>query len=95
MITNKADVLKSILKELSRAEELHPGWPSDILHGIVIIGEEFGEATKATYEFVYENKSLSAVQEELIQTAAMCVRMLCNLHTYNTKDGESENHDSK
>lgn len=32
-----------VFDELSRAEEEHPFWPADLLHGVAIITEEVGE----------------------------------------------------
>lgn len=79
MYLTKAHALELIINELKRAEELHSGWPADILHGIAIIGEEFGEATKAAFDFAYNGEPLEEVQVELVHTAAMCLRMLLHL----------------
>ena len=71
--------IKEILKELERARDKHPDWPTDILHQIAIVNEEAGEATRASLHFYYENGSMDNVRKELTQTAAMCLRMLENL----------------
>ena len=62
-----------------KAESKHPFWPTDILHQIAIVNEESGEATRAALQYQYEKGELKEVQTELIQTAAMCIRMLKNL----------------
>lgn len=74
-------VISKIIKELEKAETKHPDWPCDILHQIAIVNEESGEATRAALQFAYEGGKLDAVEEELIQTAAMCIRMLKNIET--------------
>jgi len=41
--------------------------------------EEAGEVTKAVLHYAYEKGSIIDVKKELIQTAAMCIRMLNSL----------------
>ena len=66
-------------KELKRAEKKHPAWPPNIFEQVAIVNEEAGEVTKAVLHYRRERGSLDEVKEELIQTAAMCMRMLKNL----------------
>ena len=73
------DAIIKIKEELTRAETKHPNWPKDVLHQIAIINEESGEATKAALHLVYERGTIEELKEELVQTAAMCIRMLKNL----------------
>lgn len=63
-------------KELKRAEKKHPDFPKDMFKQLAIMNEEAGEVTKAVLHYHYEYGSLEDVREELIQTAAMCMRML-------------------
>lgn len=62
--------------ELQHAKRKHPNYPSDIFIQLAIMQEEAGEVTKAALHYVYENGPLEDVKSELIQTAAMCMRML-------------------
>ena len=68
-----------IEKELISAERKHPNYPTDMFKQIAIMNEEAGEATKAVLHYHFEHGSLDDVKNELIQTAAMCVRMLMAL----------------
>ena len=62
--------------ELKRAEKKHPNFPADMFRQVAIMNEEAGEVTKAVLHYHYENGGLENIKKELIQTAAMCVRML-------------------
>ncbi len=68
-----------IQRELDRAEFKHPDFPSDMFRQLAIMQEEAGEVTKAVLHYHYEGGSFEHIEEELIQTAAMCMRMLENL----------------
>lgn len=72
------EAIQKIQQELVKAESKHPSWPTDILHQVAIVNEESGEATRAALQYQYEGGKLEEVQIELIQTAAMCIRMLKN-----------------
>jgi len=65
--------------ELNRAKNKHPYFPDDMFKQLAIMQEEAGEVTKSVMHLHYENGTLENVREELIQTAAMCMRMLENL----------------
>ena len=66
--------------ELQRAIKKFPTFPDDIFHQIAIVNEESGEATRAVLHYQYEGGGLEDVRIELIQTAAMCIRMLDKLN---------------
>lgn len=68
-----------IESELQRATKKHPNYPTDMFQQLAIMQEEAGEVTKAVLDHHFEKGTLEHVREELIQTAAMCVRMLQNL----------------
>ncbi len=66
------EAFDAIREELYRAEQKHPNWPNDIA----------GETTKAILHYIDENGSFISIQEELIQTAAVYVRMLISLKDF-------------
>lgn len=73
------EIIKKITDELERAEALHPDYPNDIYKQLAIITEESGEVAKSVLHYEYEGGSLQDIKDELVQTAAMCIRMLKNL----------------
>ena len=75
--------LYAISIEKGRAEKKHPNWPTDILHQIAIVNEEAGEATRAVLHLIEGKGDLGDVWKELVQTAAMCLRMMENLRYTN------------
>lgn len=85
-----ADVLGSVWNELERALAKFPTWPTDPLHAVAVLGEEFGELTKDVLQMTYEPGKTSAenVRKEAIQTAAMALRFVASLDAYIYKAGE-------
>jgi hypothetical protein len=78
--TSVASSLNDILIELARAERLHPDWPTDIVHQVAIMAEESGESVRAALRCHYnEGAGIDDLRTELVQTAAMCLRVLVNL----------------
>ena len=77
-------VIEEIQAELGRATAKFPTWPTDPLHALAVLGEEFGELTKAMLQHTYEpyKSDLAAVREEAIQTAAMALRLAMSLDRY-------------
>ncbi len=63
-------------RELKRAIRKHPNFPNDIFKQLAIMQEEAGEVTKAVNDYAFFGAGIKDVRDELIQTAAMCVRML-------------------
>lgn len=77
---DRVDVgISAILAELSRAEDLHPDWPEDLIYQLAILSEEAGEAVQAANNHVHHRGDIEAVREELVQTGAMALRCLINL----------------
>lgn len=76
--------------ELQRAKVKHPNYPPDMFQQLAIMQEEAGEVTKAVLHYHYENGSLENVRKELIQTSAMCVRMLQNISLWEAKTRNDE-----
>jgi len=73
------EAFQLILNEYEIAMELHPHWPSDLIHQISIMAEESGEAVKAALDHVYHGGDIEDVRTELIHCGAMVVRCLMNL----------------
>jgi len=67
-----------------------PTWPTDPLHAVAVLGEEFGELTKEVLQMSYEPSKTNAenVRKEAIQTAAMALRFVASLDDYIYKAGE-------
>lgn len=87
---NPADVLNAVYHELSKALAKFPTWPTDPLHALAVLGEEFGELTKDVLQMTYEPGKTNAenVRKEAIQTAAMALRFVASLDVYIYKAGE-------
>ncbi len=74
-------VLDAIAEEVVRATGKHPTWPVDPMHALAVVGEEFGELSKATLQTVYESELSNEedVEKEAIQLGATVVRFLMAL----------------
>ena len=73
-----------IMAEVEKATTKFPTWPTDPLHALAVLGEEYGELLKETVQATYEphKSDRAAVRREAIQTAAMAVRFLMSLNAY-------------
>ena len=80
--------LHQILGELDRAIEKYPTWPTDPLHALAVLGEEYGELTKDVLQMTYEphKSSVDNVRKEAVQTAAMAIRFVLSLDKYQYKN---------
>lgn len=80
-------MINEVMSELERAARKFPTWPSDPLHALAVLGEEFGELTKAALQLTYEPHKTTAtdVRSEAIQTAAMALRFAMSLERYEYK----------
>lgn len=78
------NITAQVLAELERAMRKFPTWPTDPLHALAVLGEEFGELTKDVLQLTYEpHKTTRAnVRTEAIQTAAMALRFAASLDAY-------------
>lgn len=92
-IADRAVVYRSfppeVAEEIIRAVAKFPTWPTDPLHGLAVLGEEFGELTKAVLQQVYEphKNPTDAVRKEAVQVAAMALRFLRSLEVYQYQAG--------
>jgi hypothetical protein len=84
------EALSAVWHELDRALRKFPTWPTDPLHALAVLGEEFGELTKDVLQMTYEPGKTNAenVRKEAIQTAAMALRFVASLDAYIYKAGE-------
>lgn len=84
-----SDLPALIYAEMARATEKYPTWPTDPLHALAVLGEEFGELTKAVLQHTYEPHKASRddVRAEAIQVAAMAVRFAASLDQYTYSPG--------
>jgi hypothetical protein len=69
-------IYDDIKKELYDAKIKYPDWPKDKIHQVAIMAEESGESVRAMLNHVYHGEDIKKVREELIQTAAMCIRCI-------------------
>lgn len=71
---------EEIDRELQRAKKLFPQFPANIFEQTCIMMEEAGEVVKAANDFAHnrgdKSELLMLLKDEVIQTAAMCMRML-------------------
>ena len=83
------DVMKEVQAEMARATAKFPTWPTDPLHALAVLGEEFGELTKDMLQLCYEPHKTSRenVRKEAIQTATMALRLAMSLDAYDYKRG--------
>ncbi len=77
-------IIEEVMAELRRATVKYPTWPTDPLHALAVLGEEFGELTKAMLQLTYEPEkaTVEEVREEAVQTAAMAIRLAMSLGHY-------------
>ena len=73
-----------VMAEIERALAKFPTWPSDPIHAVAVLGEEFGELTRAVLQSTYEPHKAQPgdVRAEAVQTAAMALRFLASLDRY-------------
>jgi NTP pyrophosphatase (non-canonical NTP hydrolase) len=78
---------KLVEGEVAKATAKFPTWPTDPLHALAVLGEEFGELTQAVLQHTYEphKSTLDDVRTESLQTAAMALRFLASIDRYEFK----------
>lgn len=83
------------MAEVEAAVNKFPIWPSDPIHAVAVLGEEFGELQKAVPQCVYEPHKATKgdVRKEAIQTAAMAIRFLQSLDRYDYSPGDQHSQD--
>jgi len=76
MAMNQEAAINGILQRLDEARQLHPKWPADRIHQAAIMAEEAGESIQAAIDYTYRERSVGDFHWEVMQTAAMCLRIL-------------------
>lgn len=71
-------IMVEAIQELHRAREVYPSFPGNIVEATAIMVEEAGEALKVANELRWSQKNPSWMEfrKEMIQTIAMCLRVL-------------------
>lgn len=91
ILRNASDtpIVREVLDEVIRATGKFPTWPNDPLHAMGVLHEEVGELAKAVLQQVYEPHKQNAgdVRKEAVQAAAMTLRFLASLDTYQFQPG--------
>jgi len=84
---------EEVERELEKAYKMFPKWPTDPLHALAILGEEYGELVQAVLQEVYEphKNTPGAIRKEAMQTAAMALCFLQQLDTYEYKQCKQAN----
>ncbi len=73
---------QAIEKEVVRAKEKFPWWPTDPIHAAGIVSEEAGELVRAANQLSYEKGLYSDMLDEAVQVGAMAVRFIENIKAY-------------
>lgn len=78
------EVSSLVNEEMAKAIAKFPTWPTDPLHALAVLGEEYGELNKAMLQLVYEPHKTNAeeVRKEAVQCAAMALRLLWSIEKY-------------
>lgn len=74
----QALIVNEVFLELARARGVFPLWPVDVVQATAVMLEEAGEVLKAANEVCWGQKegTMADVRKEVIQTMAMCLRLL-------------------
>ncbi len=71
-------IISEAIAELNRARKRYPEWPTDLVHATVVMVEESTEALKSANEIRWNHKqtTMADLRDEVIQTIAMCLRLI-------------------
>lgn len=80
-------VWDEIVAEYERAHRLYPTWPADVIQAVALMTEEAGEATQAANNYYWGHKegTLPMLRKEVVETAAMCLRILLDTECFKPK----------
>lgn len=74
-----------IMAELQRAKAVHPRFAKDAVHAAAILCEEAGETARAAIDHYYAGGDVHHIADEAIQTAAVALRLVLELHKAGSK----------
>lgn len=78
------EIRRAVEAELCEAKKKWPKSYKDVIHAVAVMNEEAGEAIQAALDMTYDDGSIKKVKDEVIQTAAMCFRILENIDDLRT-----------
>lgn len=78
------ETINEVKGEVYKATTKFPTWPTDGLHAVSVLGEEYGELVKEVLQMTYEphKTDKDKIRTEAVQAAAMAVRFLMSLDEY-------------
>lgn len=79
-------IISAILKEVETAEAKYSWENTNLIKQALVLLEEAGEVAQAVNNLDEKNGTIEQVRTELIQTAAMCFRMLKGLDKTDNED---------
>lgn len=95
-LTSLLDIAISLVRdEVGRAQRKFPTWPTDPIHALGVVAEEFGELSKAVVQQTYEphKNRPDELRKEAIQCAAMALRFVMSLDAYEVKPCDQHGQD--
>lgn len=87
------NIQSDFMKELTRAERIHPNWPTDVIRAAAILSEEAGEFVREANTFDVceagiENTQRERMRTEAIQVGTMAIRFLMHIDDYEPGRGQ-------
>jgi hypothetical protein len=86
---NLYSVIDEVELEIYKSMMKFPLWPTDPIHAFAVVVEECGECQKEILQLVYEphKSSKDDMRKEALHTAAMSIRFLMSIDSYEYKAG--------
>ncbi len=92
------DVMKEVEAEMQRATAKFPTWPTDPLHVLAVLGEEFGELMKNMLQLHHEPHKITRENVRggaiRVVTMALWLAMSLDAHEYRHEPQHSQAHDN-
>ena len=82
--SDEVEILADVLLKLDEMKVKYPEWPSNPLYAASMIGKEYSQLIADVLCLVLKSdySKISDVKENAIQTAAVCLRFLLNINSY-------------